>query len=235
MEKMSNSRVLIVGLGGLGVEIAKNVILAGVKAVDLYDNVNATYNDLSSQFYLEEKDIGHNRALSCASKLSELNPYVPVSVLEEFNEEALSKYRVLIMTEPLMDKVHLNELCRKNNVCFLMAQTNGLFGMAFCDFGDEFIVTDVNGEAPQTGMISSISEGVVFCIDEGKHGLEDGDFVRFREVKGLNGLNQSPPMKIKVLSPNSFSIGPEAAAFGNEGTGGIFEQVKQPKILSFVN
>lgn len=49
MEKMRNSDILICGLGGLGVEIAKNIILAGVKSVTLFDKAHTNYNDLSSQ------------------------------------------------------------------------------------------------------------------------------------------------------------------------------------------
>ena len=37
MRRMATSNVLISGLGGLGVEIAKNVILGGVKSVTLHD------------------------------------------------------------------------------------------------------------------------------------------------------------------------------------------------------
>ena len=71
MQKMSNSDVLVVGLSGLGVEIglfgqiekkclsnfsffflsniAKNLILTGVKSVTLYDQTPTSWIDLSSQ------------------------------------------------------------------------------------------------------------------------------------------------------------------------------------------
>jgi ubiquitin-activating enzyme E1 len=37
MAKMMNSRVLVSGLSGIGCEVAKNVILAGAKSVQLHD------------------------------------------------------------------------------------------------------------------------------------------------------------------------------------------------------
>lgn len=58
MRRMASSDVLISGLGGLGVEIAKNVILGGVKSVTLHDNAVCQIADLGSQFYLTEEDIG---------------------------------------------------------------------------------------------------------------------------------------------------------------------------------
>ena len=49
MYKMQNSNILIYGMGGLGAEIAKNIILAGVKSVTICDKKNVSYDDLSSQ------------------------------------------------------------------------------------------------------------------------------------------------------------------------------------------
>lgn len=46
---MSVAHVLVVGLKGLGVEIAKNVVLAGVKSVTLWDPTPAAITDLSAQ------------------------------------------------------------------------------------------------------------------------------------------------------------------------------------------
>ena len=43
MERMGRASVLISGLGGLGIEIAKNVILSGVKSVTFHDQVNLIY------------------------------------------------------------------------------------------------------------------------------------------------------------------------------------------------
>lgn len=52
MKHLQTSSVLISGLQGLGVEIAKNIILAGVKAVTLHDQGTAQWADLSSQVSL---------------------------------------------------------------------------------------------------------------------------------------------------------------------------------------
>ena len=75
--------------------------------------------------------------------------------------------------------------------------------MAFNDFGDEFIVTDQTGEEPVTGIVSAISQdtkgGIVTCLDETRHGLEDGDYVTFTEVEGMSELNGIEPQPINVL------------------------------------
>ncbi|XP_010618570.2 ubiquitin-like modifier-activating enzyme 1 [Fukomys damarensis] len=79
MKHLQKSSVLVSGLQGLGVEIAKNIILGGVKAVTLHDEGTAQWTDLSSQYYLREEDIGKNRAEVSQPRLAELNSYVPVS------------------------------------------------------------------------------------------------------------------------------------------------------------
>lgn len=49
MRRMAAANVLIAGMRGLGVEIAKNVILSGVKSVTVQDEGTTVWADLSSQ------------------------------------------------------------------------------------------------------------------------------------------------------------------------------------------
>ena len=49
MKRMALSNVLVSGMGGLGVEIAKNIVLGGVKSVTIHDQSTASWSDLSSQ------------------------------------------------------------------------------------------------------------------------------------------------------------------------------------------
>lgn len=49
MHRMGTTSVLIAGMRGLGVEIAKNVILSGVKSVTVQDEGQTVWSDLSSQ------------------------------------------------------------------------------------------------------------------------------------------------------------------------------------------
>merc|ERR1712071_465618 len=71
--------------------------------------------------------------------------------------------------------------------------------------------------------VTKDSEAVVTCLDETRHGLEDGDFVTFSEVKGMVELNGCEPRKIKVLGPYTFSIG-DTTSLGEYIRGGIVSQ-----------
>ena len=74
--------VLIVGCRGLGVETAKNLILAGPASVTIYDPHPVQWGDLSSNFYCKESNVGKvSRAEASLAKLQELNPYVKVGIV----------------------------------------------------------------------------------------------------------------------------------------------------------
>jgi len=51
MKRMATTSILISGMRGLGVEIAKNVVLAGVKSVTIHDQEAVSWSDLSSQVH----------------------------------------------------------------------------------------------------------------------------------------------------------------------------------------
>lgn len=71
------------------------------------------------------------------------------------------------------------------------------------------------------------------CVDETRHGLEDGDFVKFTEIQGMEALNKSGPQKVSVKGPYTFTIG-DTRNMGEYVSGGIFTQVKMPKVITFV-
>ena len=118
MRKMASAHVLVSGLKGLGVEIAKNLVLAGVRAVSLQDDASVEVSDLSSQFYFKETDLGQSRAKCCAAKLQELNPAVKVATVstpvgEEEETGFLSQFNVVVCTDCPLDKVSQNTLAER--------------------------------------------------------------------------------------------------------------------------
>ena len=243
---MQSSNVLIVGMRGLGLEIAKNVILAGVKSVTIWDPSPAQVADCGAQYYLSPEDAGSRLDEVSLPRLAELNTYVPVRILpceaQRLSEVAdlpalLKDFQVIVLTEAsLEEQLAVNELTHSTGRAFIAADVRGLFASVFCDFGPEFVVSDATGEPPATGVIAAISreeEGVVACLEEHRHNLETGDIVRFREVRGMTELNGTEH-EVKVLSPFNFSIG-NTSAFSAYENGGAFDQIKQPKKLTFAS
>ncbi len=57
MKKIMKLNIFIYGMRGLGVEITKNIVLAGPNKVIIYDPNISKINDLTSNFYLSEEDV----------------------------------------------------------------------------------------------------------------------------------------------------------------------------------
>lgn len=238
MKRMGASNVLVVGLKGLGVEVAKNVALAGVKSLTLYDPAPVEIANLSSQFFLRADEVGKPRDEVTTPRVAELNVYTPVTKLASDSLTAdlsqLDKFQVVVLTDStLEDQLTIGEYCHQKGIYFISAETHGLFASLFCDFGDKFTVTDATGESALSGIVVNVDEtGLVSALDETRHGLEDGDYVTFTEIEGMPALNNCAPRKITVKGPYNFSIG-DVSDLGEYSKGGLWQQVKMPKVVDF--
>lgn len=237
MERMQKASILISGLKGLGMEITKNVVLGGVKSVTLHDQDPVQIADLSSQFFLTEADVGKNRAEACYMKACELNSYVNMrKETGELSEELIKQHSVVVLTNSSLDQQkRINAITHANGIQLIIADVKGLYAQVFNDFGDQFTVVDVNGEQAKSAMVASISKeekGVVACLDEVRHGFEDGDIVKFDEVDGMTEVN-GKEFPVTVKGPYTFSIG-DTSSFGDYIKGGVALQVKKPKVLKFL-
>lgn len=182
---------------------------------------------------MRSDDVGKPRAVVTAPRLAELNSYVPINVMEDhLTTDKIAEFQVIVLTETaLSTQVEINDYTHQNGIYFISTDVRGLFGNVFCDFGPAFSVVDPTGEAPLTGIIAGIdTDGLVTALDETRHGLEDGDFVTFAEVEGLNLGTE--PYKVEVKGPFTFSVG-DLAGRGQYTRGGIFTQAKMPKIIDF--
>ena len=150
------------------------------------------------------------------------------------NLEQFDKFQVVVLTNtPIKDQIIIGDHLHKKGIYLVVADTFGLFGSIFCDFGKQFTVIDPTGETPVSGIVAGIDEeGMVACLEETRHGLEDGDFVTFTELEGMDALNSAEPRKVSIKGPYTFSIG-DVSGLGQYQRGGIFQQVKMPKFIDF--
>ena len=244
MKKLSELKVLIIGMRGLGVETAKNIILSGPEQVDIYDSYLVKINDLGSNFYLSESDaLKKRRDEASLEKLSQLNPNVKVSTLsdEKYNNtnyflQQIEKYNVIVITElyPMPLVTQIDRICRSKNIKLIYGVCFGLVGYIFTDFGPKHIIYDEKGGDIKSYIIESINkdkEGLVTIDtiqDTVKLELGEGDFVRFKNVGGMTELNdEKKEFQIHINDYHSFSIG-DTSKFGEYSKGGVVYQVKKP-------
>lgn len=203
--------VLISGLSGLGIEIAKCVIMTGVKSVTLHDSLNSSISDqsslinqidLSSNYYANMNDIGKSRLEIVHSKLANLNPKVNVTICDDskLTEIHAKKHQVVVICDSnINDQIKYNDVCRQYGTKYIFTNTHGLFGNIFCDFGDEFIVNDLNGETPASGILTQIINGNI--VSSEPHKLYSGDVISFK----INNSEYTDEIA-KVIDTTSFKL-----------------------------
>jgi len=190
LKRLQATKILVLGLRGVGLEVAKNVMLMGARSVTICDKGTVEWADLSSQFYLSESDVGKNRADASKVKLAELNPRVDFHVHHGHIDDAfLKQFTTVVCTDSgLKELDHVSKFCHDHGIYFIASNVYGVFGYIFSDFGKDFEVSDKTGEPEKRGFVELIEnseKGLVRCLEGKRHDLEDGDFVVFSEVKGM--------------------------------------------------
>ncbi|NWI43961.1 UBA1 enzyme, partial [Picathartes gymnocephalus] len=191
------------------------------------------------QFLLAESDLGQNRAKASQRALAELNPRVVVEThTGELSEAFLASFQVVVLTEsPLEEQLRIGDFCHAQGICFIVADTKGLAGQLFCDFGERFVVDDPAEGDPVCAAVQHISQGnpgVVTCMGtEDNHGhlFCDGDLVTFSGVQGMTELNGQEPVPVRVLDAFRLEIG-DTSSFSPYRCGGLVSQVLQPQECS---
>lgn len=213
MKNITSANVLICGMDGLGVEIAKNIILSGVGSVTLCDKIDRmlTYDDLSTNYYADESDIGKQITKASYSSLTKLNEYVNVKELVldgELTEDTISQYSIIVATTDFFTRhAQINDVASKNNIQFIGCTTYGVHGHIFCDFGNEFMVNDTDGEEAKTGLIINLkknkedNKNIINMQSAEEHELLNGNIVSFTSPQ-LKHLQ----VPIKLIDLNNFKI-----------------------------
>jgi ubiquitin-activating enzyme E1 len=234
-KKISETKIFISGIGGLGVEIAKNLILSGVKSVMLHDICDTTIYDLSSQYYLSYNDLKKNRAVMSRDKLSELNSNVEVYVSTiELVEDLIKNYDIVILTDSLLEEqLDINNICRNNNIYFISAITRGLIGKIFCDFGENYMIEDIDGKEINKCYINYITkEGLIVCSEYTKHNIINEGYIIIYDIIGIDNLKE---YKVNVINKTTLKVIGENIEFIESFNEGFIMEIKKEQLINFKN
>lgn len=137
-KRLRNARILICGVNGLGAEVAKNIILSGVKSVTLLDDKIASEVDTCSQFMIPIGSMGTNRAEASLVRAQALNPMVELKAVTEKladkDDEFFKLFDVVVVLEATTKElVRINNTCRLNGIKFFAGDVWGKFGFSFAD------------------------------------------------------------------------------------------------------
>lgn len=119
-EKLLQSRVLIVGLGGLGSPVAMYLAAAGVGYLVLVDDDNVELSNLQRQIIHNTAMVGQSKVNSAVSALHALNPEVEIIALnkrlseKELKEQVLQVDAVVDCSDNFNTRFAINKACVEN-------------------------------------------------------------------------------------------------------------------------
>ncbi|MEP7244620.1 MAG: ThiF family adenylyltransferase [Gammaproteobacteria bacterium] len=192
-EKLRNSRVLVIGCGGLGVPVLTYLAGAGVGRIGLVDGDRLEASNLHRQTLYALADVGESKAILAAARLRALNPEVDARAytvrLDAGNaEELVSQYDLVIdCTDNFSTKFLLNDVCvrlGKPVIFSSVYQYEGQLQVVRPDRGGACLRC-VWPEATRDGLVGN-------CAEAGVLGPVPGVFGSLQALEALKTLMNLP-------------------------------------------
>ncbi|KAI4886504.1 hypothetical protein NFI96_024875, partial [Prochilodus magdalenae] len=201
-KRLRGSRVLLVGLRGLGAEVAKNLILAGVKGLTLLDHEQVTEESRRAQFLIPVDANGQNHAQASLERAQFLNPMVEVKAdtdqVESKSDDFFLQFDAVCLTGCSRDlMVRVDQLCGPKNIKVFCGDVFGYHGYMFSDLGQEHHYVEYGTFCP-------------FIINDLVRGGIDVSSFFSREkpkvVKPSEEANDGPEVKKPKVDPNETTM-----------------------------
>ena len=135
--KLKNSKICVVGVGGLGNPITSRLVAMGVGTLRIVDRDVIELSNLHRQTMYDEDDVGQVKVEVAAKKLKKLNPDCKIESLAV----SVNDYTALDVIEgcdvviDALDSVNaryaLNKACVTHNIPFVTGAAVGVSGQAF--------------------------------------------------------------------------------------------------------
>ena len=120
-EKLNESKVLIIGAGGLGSPVALYLAAAGIGTLGIVDNDVVDLSNLQRQILHTTNDLGRQKTESAKEKLEALNPEITVNAYHELVNstnimEMIKDYDVIVDgTDNFPTRFLINDACVLGN------------------------------------------------------------------------------------------------------------------------
>jgi len=126
-KKLKNSKVLVVGAGGLGSPAILYLAAAGIGEIGVCDFDNVDITNLHRQIIFDYEQIGNPKTNSSKEKINKFNPFVNITEIKEgitaLNVESIIKDFdvVLDCTDNFSTKFLLHDACYLNKINLVQA------------------------------------------------------------------------------------------------------------------
>ena len=143
-KKIISSKILIVGIGGLGCPAAESLTRAGIGTIGLVDNDIINLSNIHRQSLFNSKDVKKLKVSVAAKKLKEINPLTKIVIyksrLDEKNIESIIENYELIIdgSDNFKTKFLINDYCIKYKKKLITGAISKFDGHIFSfDFKDK--------------------------------------------------------------------------------------------------
>jgi adenylyltransferase/sulfurtransferase len=177
--KIKQSKVAVIGAGGLGCPILYYLTSVGVGTIGIIDFDTVEESNLHRQTLYTPNDIGQLKAEIAVQKLSAQNPYVKLishnNLLNEENAETiLSQYDIVVDgCDNFLTRYIVNDVCVKLNKPLVYGSILGYDGqLATFNYKGSKNLRDIFREAPTAEDVPNCSEngvlgtvpGIIGCM-----------------------------------------------------------------------
>lgn len=131
---LNESRVLIIGLGGLGCPVLQYAAGSGIGTIGLIDNDNIEISNLHRQTIFSTNDIGKSKVEVAEKVTNMINPETKTLIYKErLNDKNANKiikeYDFIVdCTDNNLSKMIINDSSFENNKPLIYASVSGFFG-----------------------------------------------------------------------------------------------------------
>ena len=128
------SKVLIIGLGGLGSPVLQYLAASGIGTIGLADGDKVDLSNLHRQTIFSLKDIGSYKASKAKKFISAINPDINVfsykKKVDLLNvDKIITDYDIIVdCTDNHSSKLIINDACFRREKTFVSASVSGFFG-----------------------------------------------------------------------------------------------------------
>ena len=138
--RLSNARIILFGVGGVGGYILEALVRAGVGTITVVDNDTVSTSNINRQILATSKTVGMKKTDAAIERAKSINPDITINAIEQFYlpENAdnidLSKYDYVIdAIDTLSAKIELAKRAEADNIPFIscMGTANKLDAVGF--------------------------------------------------------------------------------------------------------
>lgn len=113
--RLKNSRIFIIGMGGLGCPVADTLVRAGVGELFIVDSDMIEASNLQRQSLFTPNDIGKPKVTTAQQRLNTVNELVNVTAIEQrFNAETLPSILTVIQNSLSKNNLNITSLPTEN-------------------------------------------------------------------------------------------------------------------------